>query len=271
MAKLTAGKKYSRSVLLQLSLILHLLALPFLGFFPDYWHWVVAVIIPDHLLIVTTGLLPRCSWLGSNWTHLPTRAVVNKQIALTIDDDPDPEVTPQVLAILAHYQATATFFCIAQQAESYPSLCQRILQAGHAIENHTYHHGHYFSLLVHPAQIKTEIQRAQTVLTAITGLPPLFFRPTAGLRNFLLAPILFELGLQLVSWTKRGFDTRQRDPEKVLKKLGKNLRAGDILLLHDGNAARTVSGNAVILEVLPVLLASIAKAKLQTVTLRALL
>lgn len=272
MANITSRPKNWRpSLLLQISAALHGLAIAFLLLLPDYWQGVIAVIIPDHLIIIAAGLLPRCQLLGVNWSQLPEFACANNQIAITIDDGPDPEVTPQVLAILERYQAKASFFCIAQQAEKYPELCRQIIQAGHAVENHSYHHWHYFSVLIRPAQIRTEIQRAQTTLAAITAVPPLFFRPTAGLRNFLVDPILSELGLQLASWTKRGFDTRQTDPAIVLKKLLKNLRAGDILLLHDGNAARTKAGTAVILTVLPMLLDAIANAKLQPVTLRSLL
>ncbi len=257
-------------LLLQVSAILHLVIGMLLLWFPQHWLWAVAIIIPDHLTIICAGLLPRCQLLGSNWSQLPHRAYVERKIAITIDDGPDPIVTPQVLTILERYQATVSFFCIAQQAEKYPELCQQIIRAGHSIENHSYHHWHFFSLLLRPARIRAEIHLAQATLTAITGVEPVYFRPPAGLRNFLLDPILAEFSLQLVSWTKRGFDTRQTNPHKILKKLLKNLRAGDILLLHDGHAAQTVSGNAVILEVLPSVLEAIAHANLQTTCLRTL-
>ena len=62
-----------------------------------------------------------------------------------------------------------------------------------------------------------------------------------------------------MTWTRRGFDTVTTDPGLVLKRLTRNLRGGDILLLHDGHSARTDSGTPVILLVLPELLAIIAK------------
>jgi len=88
----------------------------------------------------------------------------------------------------------------------------------------------------------------------VTNIPPHYFRAPAGLRNVFLDFVLQKLGLCLVSWTRRGFDTRQRNARIVLDSLCRNLKAGDILLLHDGNAALTHQGNAVIVEVLPVLL-----------------
>jgi peptidoglycan/xylan/chitin deacetylase (PgdA/CDA1 family) len=79
--------------------------------------------------------------------------------------------------------------------------------------------------------------------------------------------VLQRLGLSLVSWTRRGFDTRERDPAKVLERLVHGLAAGDILLLHDGNAARTAAGRPVVLEVLPPLLARLKADRLRAVTL----
>jgi hypothetical protein len=77
------------------------------------------------------------------------------------------------------------------------------------------------------------------------------------------------LDLHLASWTRRGFDTVNRSADVVFGKLARNLGGGDILLLHDGHAARAESGQPVILAVLPRLLAAVAEAKLTPVTLRA--
>ena len=81
-------------------------------------------------------------------------------------------------------------------------------------------------------------------------------------------PVLQRLGLQLASWTRRGFDTVERDGGIVLARLMNRLSAGDILLLHDGHAARTSNGTPVVLEVLPALLAAIEQRGLRAVTLR---
>ena len=79
--------------------------------------------------------------------------------------------------------------------------------------------------------------------------------------------MLHTLDLQLVSWTRRGFDTVRRDPADVLARLSRALAAGDILLLHDAHAALTAAGRPVVLEVLPALLTRCADAGLRTVTL----
>ena len=77
------------------------------------------------------------------------------------------------------------------------------------------------------------------------------------------------LDLQLVSWTRRGFDTVRRDPTDVLARLTRALAAGDILIAHDGNAARAEDGSAVLLAVLPELLARAKSLGLVAVTLPA--
>jgi peptidoglycan/xylan/chitin deacetylase (PgdA/CDA1 family) len=234
---------------------------------PDIWPWALAVIVVDHVLLTLAGLWPRCTLLGSNWISLPEASAERGEIAITIDDGPDPEVTPAVLDLLDRYGVKATFFCIGEKARRYPDLCRDIADRGHAVENHSMHHRHYFSLLLLGGYF-SELTEAQQTLTSITGTRPNFFRAPAGLRNPLLDPVLSRLGLQLASWTRRGFDTVEQNPQVVLAKLLDGLKAGDILLLHDGNAARTVTGVPVILEVLPLLLEAVAAAKLRPVTLR---
>ncbi len=114
-----------------------------------------------------------------------------------------------------------------------------------------------------------EIGDAQALLADLTGVAPFCFRAPAGLRSPLLDPVLHRLGLHLVSWTRRGFDTRDRDPARVLARLTRGLTAGDILLLHDGHAQRSADGKPIVLHVMPRLLAALQTAGLKAVTLTA--
>ncbi len=233
---------------------------------PQAWVWVLAALLANHLLLTFAGLWPRSTWLGPNWTALPAVAAERNQIALTIDDGPHPHVTPQVLDILDTYGVKATFFCIGEHAARYPALCREIALRGHAVENHSQQHRHHFSLMG-MAGMRREIQAGQQTLAAITGRTPQFFRAPAGLRNPFLDPVLAKLGLRLASWTRRGFDTRTTDPQLVAKRLLQDLRPGAILLLHDGNCARTANDLPVIVVVLPALLQAAAAAGLHFVTL----
>ena len=235
---------------------------------PGAWPWALGAVAANHVALTAGGLWPRSRWLGSNWTRLPDAAVARGEMALTIDDGPDPLVTPAVLDLLDRHEARATFFCIGARARAHRELCREIVGRGHSVQNHSDRHSHLFSLLG-PRAMAREIATAQEVLAEITGEAPRFFRAPAGLRNPFLAPVLQRLDLQLVSWTRRGFDTVRRDPAAMLARLGRRLAPGDILLAHDGHAARTDGGTAIVLAVLPDLLARIGAVGLVPVTLPA--
>ena len=254
------------------SLGLHAAAAGAALLWPEAWLWSAGAVLANHLALAGAGLWPRSTLLGPNLRRLPAAATARGEIALTIDDGPDPEVTPAVLDLLAAQGVHATFFCIAERARAQPALLRRIVAGGHSVQNHSQHHRHYFSLLG-PGRLAREIGDAQALLADITGQRPHCFRAPAGLRNPLLDPLLHRLGLHLVSWTRRGFDTREADPQVVLARLmgsgQRRLAAGDILLLHDGHARRSASGRAVLLDVLPPLLQRCRAGGLQPVTLAA--
>lgn len=258
--------RWRMPLLVRLSLALHAAMLVTIAAYPASWRWIVAIIAANHALLTLLGVWPRSTWLGANWTKLPTAAAATGAIALTIDDGPHPEVTPMVLDLLDQYDVKATFFCIGEHAARYPDLCREIIARGHAVENHSQHHRHNFSLLGIKGYVR-EIQAAQDTLTDITGRRPLFFRAPAGLRNPFLDPVLAKFGLRLATWTRRGYDTRTADSDKVSRRLLKDLKAGSILLLHDGNCARTADGAPVIIAVLPTVLKAARDAGLRFVTL----
>ena len=260
-------RSWQATPLLRVSLAGHLIALVLVLLRPHWWPWILGAVIADHLLLTGIGLWPRSRALGSNWTRLPERAANRGEVAISIDDGPDPDITPQVLTILAAHHARATFFCIGERVARFPQLAHECVAQGHAVENHSDRHRYVFPLLGLRA-LRNDVQRAQQTIEGACGVAPRFFRAPAGLRNPLLDPVLQRLGLQLASWTRRGFDTVERDGGIVLARLMNRLSAGDILLLHDGHAARTSNGTPVVLEVLPSLLEAIEQRGLRTVTLR---
>ncbi len=261
------SRNWQPSLTIKLSMLVFASCVAAVMWHPDWWFQALSIVFCNHMLLTITGLIPRSTLLGKNITHLPADAIQRGEVAITIDDGPDPEVTPQVLDILDRYQAKATFFCIGKQAEQYPALCREIIQRGHSIENHSHTHSNLFSLFS-PWRIHREIEKAQAVISAISEQPPRFFRAVAGLRNPSLDPVLAHCNLQLCSWSKRGFDTRESDANRVLHSLTLDLKSGDILLLHEGNSARTVEKKPVILDVLPHLLEHLTQAGMRSVTLR---
>jgi peptidoglycan/xylan/chitin deacetylase (PgdA/CDA1 family) len=250
-------------VSLKISALIHAVALAAMLVEHALWPWSLALVVLNHGVLVLGSLLPRSRMLGPNWTRLPAG---QDCVALTIDDGPDPEVTPAVLDLLSRNRVRATFFCIGERVAQHPELARRIAREGHEIGNHTERHRYVFSLFG-PASIRREITEAQASIQATCHVVPRYFRAPAGLRNPFLQPCLAQLDLQLASWTRRGYDTVNANSQRVLERLTHNLAAGDILLLHDGRAARAPDGTPVILAVLPRLLARLAQLQLRCVTL----
>jgi peptidoglycan/xylan/chitin deacetylase (PgdA/CDA1 family) len=268
-SQLATPRRWRPTPLLWATFALHAAAVVWIVLQPAHWRWVLAALIANHFVLTAVGLWPRSRSLGPNWVRLPAAAAPG-HIAITIDDGPDPLVTPQVLDLLDQFDARATFFCIGHAAQRHPELCREIVRRGHAVENHSQHHYFHFAALS-PRRMAREIEAGAQNLAALTGQRPLFFRPTAGLRSPFLEPILARSGLHLACWTRRGFDTRCGDAEVVARRLTRRLAAGDILLLHDGHAARTAAGQPVILAVLPRVLEAAAAAGLTPITLRSAL
>jgi len=262
------ARPWKPSPTLQASFALHGAAALGLLLSPSHWPWFLGALVADHGLLTAAGLLPRCRLLGPNLTRLPDGVATEAgaAVAITIDDGPDPDTTPQVLDLLDAAGAQATFFCIGWRARQHPDLCREIVARGHHVENHGDSHSNAFSLFG-PGRMKRDIAAAQATLTELTGRQPRFFRATAGLRNPFLDPVLHGLNMELASWTRRAYDTREGDPDRVFQRLSKHLGAGDILLLHDGHGALAPDGRPVILSVLPRLLQHLNQLGLRPVRL----
>ncbi|MHC5019699.1 MAG: polysaccharide deacetylase family protein [Planctomycetota bacterium] len=250
-----------RAPWLRFSLILHVAAVAVAVLRPAWWPWIVAVVLANHLITAGFSLWPRSRMVGPNLTHLP--GSVDGAVALTFDDGPDPEVTPQVLALLRRRGVQATFFCIGRKAEANPGLLRAMAEDGHLVENHSYGHSNLFCMQP-PWVLGRDIDRAQQALR-LGGGSPRYFRAPAGLRNPWLDGVLQKRGLDLVSWSRRGYDTNTGDPDRILERLCRDLRGGEVLLLHDGSSARDSTGRPVVLSVLPRLLERLDAAGLRPV------
>ena len=246
---------------------MHAAGLAALAVMPASWPWVAGTLVANHALLAGAGLLPRSRMLGANLTRLPDAAARRGEIALTFDDGPDPATTPRVLDLLDAHGARATFFCVGREAARHAALVREVVARGHAIENHTERHSTTFGWYG-PRRLREDIGAAQHTLSELTGQAPRFFRAPFGMRSPLLDPALATLGLRLVSWTRRGFDTAAAPPDRVIARLAHGLAGGDILVLHDGQATGRRRTPPTVLAVLPELLARVRDAGLASVTLR---
>jgi peptidoglycan-N-acetylglucosamine deacetylase len=154
-------------------------------------------------------------------------------VVLTFDDGPHPLWTPRVLQILAKHRAPATFFVVGHKAEAYPEVIRTILDGGHSIGLHSYHHDWLFALRG-GRRVQDDLQRGIAVLERLTGQRPALFRPPIGHTNPIIGRIADALELVVVGWTigaRDGWSGARADD--VVARVRRDLRDGAIVLLHD--------------------------------------
>ncbi len=175
---------------------------------------------------------PRSSLYMPVWWRLPRGC---KELALTFDDGPNPEVTPRLLDALARQGLSATFFLIGAHVARHPELARRIRAAGHAIGLHSHSHSRWFNCWG-PARLAADLADCQAAISDATGEPPpTLFRPPVGLKNPMVGATSLRMGLCAVTWSARGRDTTTADPARIIARLAPALRPRAIVLLHDGH------------------------------------
>jgi peptidoglycan-N-acetylglucosamine deacetylase len=175
------------------------------------------------------SMAPTGQWYGRTFTGLARGA---RQIALTYDDGPNDAHTPQLLEVLARHGVPATFFLIGQHAEDLPGLVNEIAKAGHVIGNHTF--SHPLLIFKRTSEIRGELLRCQSVLHDAIGKHSNLFRPPFGGRRPAVQRIARELGLEPVMWNVTGYDWNAPPAAAIERKIEKQMRGGDVILLHDG-------------------------------------
>ncbi|MCK0130967.1 polysaccharide deacetylase family protein [Flavobacteriaceae bacterium F08102] len=166
-------------------------------------------------------------------------------IALTFDDGPHPEFTPQVLQLLKEYHMKATFFCIGKNIQKYPEIFKQIHEAGHGIGNHSMSHSKSFGFFFERSVLR-EIKRCDTLIINELGRRNKYFRPPFGVTNPAIAKALKKTQHQVIGWSVRSYDTLRKTPDQICDTVCKRLKEGDVVLLHDTNE-RTVKALELIL------------------------
>jgi len=167
-------------------------------------------------------LYPGCIW------ELPD---AEKTIYLTFDDGPHPEATPLVLDLLQRYAARATFFCIGKNVEAYPEIYARILNAGHKVGNHTWHHVNGWK--IRDKLYFEDIDRAKKYIDS-----DLFRPPYGKISHFQSQQLRRRLGYRIVMWTvlSGDFDVKL-SPERCTENVLLNAGAGSVVVFHDSTKA----------------------------------
>jgi peptidoglycan/xylan/chitin deacetylase (PgdA/CDA1 family) len=183
------------------------------------------------------ALYPNFIW------RIPTE---KKEIFLTFDDGPVPEITEFVLEELKKYKAKATFFCIGGNIEKYPHIFQKVINQQHSIGNHTFNHvrgwdveDKYYldNFKMCENEITTRISNSQFLL-------PHFFRPPFGRIKRSQAREILKTH-EIIMWDVLTGDYDQSiSKERVLEKTLKHTEQGSIVLFHDSIKASENMMNA---------------------------
>lgn len=153
-------------------------------------------------------------------------------IALSFDDGPNHEFTPKVLELLKQYHAKATFFCIGKNVKESPEILKQIIAEGHVVGNHSFNHNNAYGFLT-PKQMILDIEKSRSIVEQTVQLKMKLFRPPFGVTTPYMKKAIKKLNLHTLGWSVRSYDTVAKNPEKVFEKITKNLKRGDVVLLHD--------------------------------------
>jgi peptidoglycan/xylan/chitin deacetylase (PgdA/CDA1 family) len=175
------------------------------------------------------SMAPTGQWYGRTFFRRPS---ASKQIALTYDDGPNDPHTLKLLDVLAKQNVRATFFMIGRYVQQRPDLARAVAQAGHAIGNHTFNHP--LLIFKSEAETRSELVGCHQALQDAIGEHSHLFRPPFGGRRPATLRVARELGLETVMWNVTGYDWKAPPAEVIETKVARQMRGGDVILLHDG-------------------------------------
>jgi peptidoglycan-N-acetylglucosamine deacetylase len=177
-------------------------------------------------------------YVGSNfYFNIICSAKTNKkQIAISFDDGPAHEFTPQILQLLKQHNVPAAFFCIGKRVQENENLFKQVHEAGHIIGNHSYSHAMWFDLFS-ANKMYDDLQLMDAAMEKVIGLKPKLFRPPYGVTNPNLKKAVIKGNYISVGWNIRSLDTVITDEQKLLTKVTKALKPGAVVLFHDTGKA----------------------------------
>jgi peptidoglycan/xylan/chitin deacetylase (PgdA/CDA1 family) len=185
-------------------------------------------------------------------------------IALTFDDGPHPEGTPAVLDLLARAGYRATFFLIGEQVERRPELVREIANQGHLVALHGYRHR--LQLRLTTGQLRTDLDRGLHTIQSATGVRPTHHRPPYGVYSPAGLRLATGSGLKPLLWSRWGKDWRRfRTPTRIARLATRNLRPGDVILLHDADFYSARNSYLRTVEALPLIIAELQRREIGTV------
>ncbi len=169
------------------------------------------------------------AFAGKNMLGTITNVSVRQNAAaLTFDDGPCPAYTVPLLNLLEKYKVKATFFLVGRQTEKFPYVVKRIIDAGHAIGNHSWNHPS-FPLIDARERVKQILKCKKAMLPYKTNL----FRPPYGHQNVASRIEAFLLGYKVIAWNIAAEDWLNKSSQEMAEAVIARIQPGSIILFHD--------------------------------------
>ena len=195
--------------------------------FPFYFFLLLFFV---YSLIVFYG----CYYIGSNFfiKVFCSAETDKKEIAISFDDGPAVNYTPEILQLLQKENVKAAFFCIGNRIAGNEKILQQLMDDGHIIGNHSYSHHFWFDMFSSKKMLD-DLNAMDNEVKRVTGLQPKLFRPPYGVTNPNLAKAIKKGGYFPVGWNVRSLDTVIKDENKLLEKVSRSIKPGAVFLFHD--------------------------------------
>ena len=148
-------------------------------------------------------------------------------VALTFDDGPGPR-TSEILDQLKKYNAHATFFMLGKNVKSYPDAIKQMLKDGNELGNHSYDHQQLTK--IDAEAIAKEVNDTNENIKNICGSPATVLRPPYGAIN---DTVKSSVGMPMILWNVDTLDWKTRNTQSTIDEVMRNLKDGDIILMHD--------------------------------------
>ena len=171
-------------------------------------------------------------WKGDKVIKLWRGDTSAKEITLTFDDGPHPQFTYRLLELLRQLDVKATFFVVGKKVDESPQVVADILQQGHEIGNHTYHHINLDNTT--QAVVEEEIRLCNVAVKKACGKTPVVFRPPGGHHQQHIMAGAEKMGMPVILWTDDPADFAKPGADVILARILKEVASGSDILLHDG-------------------------------------
>jgi peptidoglycan/xylan/chitin deacetylase (PgdA/CDA1 family) len=219
------------------------------------------------LVLVTFGMTGyfgastvSAQWFGGGVTHGPRDS---GKVAITFDDEPNTNVTPELMHILDAAHVHATFFIVGQALVREPQVVRALYRHGHLVANHSYHRDAWRWL--DPRY--PELERTQLAFEREIGACPAWFRPPHGDRTPFMARVVRQHGMRMAMWDVSAGNHRDESADDIVHRVLRNARSGSIIDLRDGIDGAPAANKELLVRALPAILDGLRDMHLEPVRL----